>query len=219
MSRFTTIKTADYGFSEIFARNLQLDENTMSEIFQAGPIKVQTAIQVSHTDDNRVYQKNTQPQEANGPLNSAGKAIQGLIPINPHAVLLRPKACPRITASSLLPRHGLIHQHRDNQYHRRYPKSEKLLRCHYAPWAPATTMTSGLCSLFQHLTTSPPHPRSSNTTTPSGLGKRRRVDWSNMIDDVASKAGGLDTILEEEVDKNGDEERQESGRFKRQRRL
>lgn len=79
-------------------------------------------------------------------------------------------------------------------------------------------MTSGLCSLFQHLTTSPPHPRSSNTMTPSGLGKRRRVDWSSMIDDVASEAGGLDTILEEEVDKNGDEEQQESGRFKRQRR-
>lgn len=39
------------------------------------------------------------------------------------------------------------------------------------------------------------------------------------LQEAASEAGGLDTILCEEVDKNGYEERQESGLFKRQRRL
>ena len=212
MSRFTTIKTADYGLSEIFARNLQLDENTRSEVFQAGPSKVQTAVQVSHTGDNRGYQKKTKLQEANDPLNAVDKTIQDVIHINSHAILLRPKARRRITASSLLPRRrrhsGAIHQQRHNLYHRRYRKSENLLRCHYAPWAPATTMTSGLCALLQHLTTPP---RITSTMTPFGLGKRRRVsvDWSSMNYNVTSEAGGLDTILEEEVDKNGDEERQD----------
>lgn len=198
MSRFTTIKTAaDHGLSEIFARNLQLDENTRSEVSQAGPSsKVQTAVQVSHTGDNRGYQKKAQLQEANDPLNAVDKTIQHVFPISSHATLLRPKARRRITAYSRLPR--AIYQQRHKQYHRRYyRRSEKLLRCYYAPWAPATTMTCVLCALLQHLT--PPPPCVTNTMTPFGLKKRRRVyvDW---YENMAGEAGGLDTILEEEAD-------------------
>lgn len=200
MPRFTTIiKTADRGLSEFFAKNLQLDEkNSRSEFFQADPSKVQTAVQVSHTGDNSGYQKNTQLQEAHDPVSAnVDKTIQHVIPINPQAILLRPKARPRIKAFAFLPRHGAIHQQRHNQHHRRYPKTENFLRCHYAPWAPATTMTSELCAVWQHFTTPPPPLRFTSTMTPFGLGKRRRVDWSSVNDNVASEVGSLDTIMEE----------------------
>lgn len=212
MPRFTTIKTADHWLSETFARNLHLDEDTEFEKFQADPSKAQVACQVSQTVNNRNYQQITQPQEAKNPPNGVEKTIQDVIPINPHSILLRPKPRPQMINSSIFTRHGAIHQQRHNQHHRRDPKSEKMLRCHYAPWAPVTTMTSGLRTLLQHLT-NPPPPCSTNTMTLSGLGKRRREDWSSMND---TEAGGLDTILEEEVDKN-EEEREESERFKRQR--
>lgn len=216
MSRFTTIKSADDGLAETFARNFNLDENTRFEFFQADPSKVQTACQVSQTGNNRNYQQNTQLQETNNPPNAVDKKIQNVIPINPHSILLQPKPLPRIPASVLLPCHVAIHQQYHNQRHRRDPQSGKLLPCHYAPWTPTTTMTSGLRGPMQHLTTPPP--RLPTTMTPSGLGKRRRADWSSMNDDGAIKAVHLDTILEEEDDQKEEEEREDSGRFKRQRR-
>lgn len=243
MAKFTynvTFKTAaDHALSEIFARNLQLDEYTTStrseeDFFlknEDHSSKAQTAVQLSpHKTDNRgccccYHQKNIQLQEANNDealgISAVDKTtIQHLIPI-------RPKARQRIIrASYLSPRHSAIHQQCHKLYHRRYPKSEKLLRCHYAPWAQATMISSGMGALLQHLSPPPsplpPHPyppRFTNTMTPFGLGKkRRRVDWSSMNDNMVSEAGGLDTILEEEVDKIGYYEQQESGRFKRQRR-
>lgn len=240
MARFTnaTFKTAaDHALSEIFARNLQLDEYTTrseEEFFLKNAdhsIKAQTAVQLSpHKSDNRGYccyhQKNIQLQEANNDDALSIGAVDKITSIQ-HVIPIRPKARPRlIRAAYLLPRHSAIHQQCHKLYHRRYPKSEKLLRCHYAPWTQATTISSGLGALLQHLSPPPsplpPHPyppRFTNTMTPFGLGKkRRRVDWSSINDNMVSEASGLDTILEEEVDTIDDEEQQESGRFKRQRR-
>lgn len=249
MSRFTnvTFETAaadHHALSEIFARNLQLDELyttarseeeffLMKEVDHHPPaVNVQTTgVQLSpHTGDNNrgdcCYQKNNTQLQVEANNNDAlglsavhvdKTTIQHVIPIkNPHAILRRPKARPRIIkrSSYFLPRHSAIHQQRHHkQYHRRYPKSKKFLRCHYAPWAQATTnFSSGMCALLQHLAPPPllppvpyPHrhsPRFTNTMTPFGLGKKRsRTDWSSMNDNMESEASGLDTILEdEEVD-------------------
>ena len=210
MSRLsTTNKPADDGLSEIFTRNLQLDENYIGfEYFQADPSKVQIAGQLSQTViNNRNQQQNNQLQEVNNhpPNTTVDKKMRDvttLIKSRPRSKSLPPRPAP----SLLPPRHGAIHRQLHNQHHRRDPKSGKLLRCHYAPWANTTSRTR-LGGRIPHLTTPPPY--YTNTTThsgmgrkhPSGLGERRRVDWSSMDDGGASKAGCLDTILEEEDDK------------------
>ena len=235
MSRLTTSnKPADDGISEIFARNLQLHENkTGFESFQADPSKAEIAGQLSQTgiDNRNQQQQNNQLQEANNhhPNTTVDKTMQDvttLINSRPRSKSLPPRPAP----SLLPPRHGAIHRQLHNQHHRRDPKSGKLLRCHYAPWAPTTSSTR-LRGRIPHLTITPPSPppspppRYTNTTTPSGmrrkypsgLGERRRVDWSSMDDGGASKAGCLDTIVEEKDDKKEGEEREENGQCKSQR--
>lgn len=229
---FKTAATDHHALSEIFARNLHLDElspTTRSEEeflvmekadhHPPSSIVQTTAVKLSpHTGENDrgcCYQRNNIQLQGEANTDDAlglsaveRNPIQHVLPINPRAILLRAKARPRkIRASSLLPRHSAIHKKRHSHYHRRYLNSATLLRCQYAPWAQAISNSSRLCVLLQHLNPPPhPHPpRFTNNMSTFGLGKkRRRADWLSMNDDMVSEAGGLDTMFEEEFDKSGD---------------
>lgn len=227
MSRFTNNKTADDALSDAFAKKLHVDEKHYVHV-DAMQVKKITGQFAQMTD----YKHGTQSCKANHPTNVLDKAMKDVIPINPCSFLLKSKNHPRLLAPSILPFDCTIYRQRYNQHHRRDLRSEKLLQCRYAPWAPTTTTTTGtmLRSQMQHLTTPP-----ATTTTSSrkkknrpprrGLGKRRRVDWAKMDDDdddgggKASKTGGLGVIIEEEDGKKEEEgEWEESRRVKRQRR-
>lgn len=184
-----------------FAKNLDIDDGSSFEShIHSSPIEVQA------TTAERSYRIMNYDTDQTNRENNAHTTMRDNNPINPESRLARQEK-----TTSVLHRRRAANR---RQEQRQDPRSKKLPPSHHE-------LPTKLRGRTEHMDTSTdPSLTLARITkrhySPPPFGNWQRPDWSRMENE--GNQARLETILEEEVDEGREEEHEERGRLRRQRR-